>query len=489
MENPAEVQELRNKLRMMKFPQDEILNTVRRQQRAIHKQKQANETIRLEIEQYEAQLARIEQLENKYAADPELLNLESKKKTYRNKLSGLQADFTAEDQKRRRLEEEVSKARSKAGGIFQQARENEEMQAKLHTMENRLDKALMRYNNSLTKLAALRSQIDEMRKDRTTFRDVIKKAKADRENKEQEIGHLISESNEAYARRDSLKMRLVEIKAAEKESEQAYEERMARLTETIETQKITKVHAKGPVQPISQASSQIGSSSDQQEELTALTESYQSAINETLEILEMKDVDELIKAAESLERENFSLYNYVVEEGAARTALQDEYTTLKAKKERLDEQSQLTEEEQSVVLAKLTEEINETERALAQRKGDFHKQRDEFKVIYAKLEDMFNTLGCSWDDSPDEKSTLTPNNAMWAMSRIEEKMSEVMNQVYDQARIQFASTGQDMKVSAIDETRSEVAKSPPHRNIADRDLTSKVESTRPLTIEELKELL
>jgi hypothetical protein len=39
MENPAEVQELRNKLRMMKFPQDEILNTVRRQQRAIHKQK------------------------------------------------------------------------------------------------------------------------------------------------------------------------------------------------------------------------------------------------------------------------------------------------------------------------------------------------------------------------------------------------------------------------------------------------------------------
>ena len=114
MENPAEVQELRNKLRMMKFPQDEILNTVRRQQRAIHKQKQANETIRNEIDQFEAQLSRIEEMQQKYATDERLLKLESQKKNLTNKLSVLQADFSAEDQKRRRLEEEVSKARSKS---------------------------------------------------------------------------------------------------------------------------------------------------------------------------------------------------------------------------------------------------------------------------------------------------------------------------------------------------------------------------------------
>ena len=65
MVNPAEVQEIRNKLRMMKFPQDEILNTV-------HEQKQANETIRTEINEYEAQIAKINHSIEKYKTDEEL---------------------------------------------------------------------------------------------------------------------------------------------------------------------------------------------------------------------------------------------------------------------------------------------------------------------------------------------------------------------------------------------------------------------------------
>ena len=495
MENPAEVQELRNKLRMMKFPQDEILNTVRRQQRAIHKQKQANETIRNEIDQFEAQLARIEEMKQKYATNETLLKLESQKKNLTNKLSVLQADFSAEDQKRRRLEEEVSKARSKAGGMFAQARENEEMQAKLRTMENKLDKALLRYNNSLAKLAAMRSQIDEMRKDRATFRDVIRRAKSDRESKEQEIGRLIAESNDSYARRDNLKMRLVQIKTAEKESIQAYEERLTRLTETIETQKITKGHTNVPAQPLSQMNSQIGSSSDQQEELTALTESYQTSITQTLDTLQMKDVDQLIQAAEQLERENFSLYNFVVEDGATLATLQEELESLKEKKTELDEQANMTEEEQSECLAKLTDQINEIESELKEKNAQYESEVDEFKQIYEKLEKLFHALNCTWEDAPDAKDHITPANAMWVMSSIEKRIAEIMNTVFDQARIQFATTGQEIKLGTAElETRSDVnltRMSLSHQRMtADREVIGKaVEATRPLTIEELRELL
>jgi hypothetical protein len=46
-----EVQELRNRLRMMKFPgADEVLNVVRRHQRALQKETEANETLRQESE-------------------------------------------------------------------------------------------------------------------------------------------------------------------------------------------------------------------------------------------------------------------------------------------------------------------------------------------------------------------------------------------------------------------------------------------------------
>ena len=80
MENPAEVQEVRNKLRMMKLPQDDILNTVRRQQRAIHKQKQANDTIRNEIVEYEAQIANLDRDIQNYKSNEELQKLQTYKK-------------------------------------------------------------------------------------------------------------------------------------------------------------------------------------------------------------------------------------------------------------------------------------------------------------------------------------------------------------------------------------------------------------------------
>ena len=148
MENPAEVQELRNKLRMMKFPQDEILNTVRKQQRSIHKQKQSNDTIRNEIHEFEAQIQAIDQSVSAHDTSEDINKLKAQEKNLSNKLGVLSADFSAQDQKRRVLEDEVSKARSKAGGIFAQSHENEEIQARNRTMEKRLYKALFRYKKN-----------------------------------------------------------------------------------------------------------------------------------------------------------------------------------------------------------------------------------------------------------------------------------------------------------------------------------------------------
>ena len=75
-------------------------------------------------------------------SNEQLLKLVSRKKTFQNKVNTLKADFTAEDQKRKKLEEEVSRARSESGGLFKQARENEDMQSKLRTMENRVEKTM-----------------------------------------------------------------------------------------------------------------------------------------------------------------------------------------------------------------------------------------------------------------------------------------------------------------------------------------------------------
>lgn len=492
MENPAEVQELRNKLRMLKFSQeDKFLNLVRKQQRSISKQRQANDTLRNEIAQYEFQIGRIEELTAKYKNNEDLLRLNANHKNYTNKLSVLSADFAAEDQKRKRLEEEVSKARSAAGGVFAQARENEALLKDLHTMENRLDKALMRYNSSLTKLSAMRSQIDEIRKERNTFRSVIRKAIEDRQAKDDEMNRLITNSNQAYADRDRLMMELVQLKSAEKEDVQNYESELTRCEQRIENQIITQNHPRNQPLPIPSRDSQIGSTSDGQDELVALTDQLTTNTSQILDSLGFANADEMIKEAQRLESQNFSLYNFVVENAALRTDLQDQLDQLYDTEKDLLDQSEMTEDQLNGKLQEITKNINLTDHELSELKQQHKAEKAEFREIYSKLEDLFNTLGCSWADSPDEKESITTANAMFVMTTIEETLMDMMRETCDKARMQYAVRFPDLQSTMIDDkTDLSITRSPGHsRTIQDREIPKQIESTKPLTLDEIRELL
>ncbi|KAK8889556.1 hypothetical protein M9Y10_034306 [Tritrichomonas musculus] len=497
MENPAEVQELRNKLRMMKLPQDDILNTVRRQQRAIHKQKQANDTIRNEIVEYEAQIANLDRDIQNYKSNEELQKLQTYKKNLSNKLSILSADLAAEEQKRKKLEEDVSKANSKAGGLFQQSKENEELQAKLRTIENRLDKALVRYNNNLTKLSGLRAQIDELRKDRFTFREVIRNTENDRLKKDQEIGNLITNSNDAYSKRDRLKMDLVQLKQAEAEDIKNYEEEYSRLTQQIEGQRITQNRPRDQQQTVPSISSQIGSQTDQQqEEITALTEQYNTTIQQTLDLFGYKDVQELFDEADKLERENFSLFNFVVEKGAKRSKMQEEIEGLNLQHDALMAQVEMNDSDQKEQLDHVTNDIKVINGDLTSVKEEKERNEAEFASVYNEIENLFNNLECNWGDSPDEKQNVTPQNAMFCLSTIETAIAEMMNNVAEKAKLQYNMRGIQDFTTILGEDRSDSAGvKPSHtKGMSDKEAAAAAPKAfegvaRPMTIDEMRAML
>lgn len=485
MESSNEVQELRNKLRMMKFPQDEILNTVRKQQKAISKQKQANETVKSAIVEYEAQIASIDKSNIDHDTNEELNHLKALEKNLTNKLGVLSADFAAEDQKRRSLEEEVSKARSKVGGMFAQTREHEEMQARVRTMENRLDKALVRYNQDLYKLAEKRSQLDELRKDRFIFREVIKNATMEEKALGEHMSKLIAESNDAYSERDRMKMELNDLRASEKADLDNFDKEMERLNQTIEGQRIASNRPHDPQQSVPSISSQVGSSSEMPDEITKMTDEYNARISETLNKLNMKSSAELFEEAEKLERENFSLFSFVVEHGANRTKLQEEIDALEMQYNALVEQHRSTEESQAADLAILTEEINDYQSRLDEIESQRQASEAEFQEVYKEVEDLFNMLGCSWDDAPDEKTVVTSVNAMFCLTSIETAIAAIMDEVGQKAKNQYELAPQDVKQQ---DDRVAEASMRSHTKILDKALTDKIvsESARPLSVEEIR---
>ena len=487
MENPAEVQELRNKLRMMKFPQDEILNTVRKQQRTIHKQKQANETIHNEIDEYKKQIDTYQTVKSIHDSSEELNHLKTLEKSLQNKLSVLSADYNAEEQKRKALEDEVSKARSKAGGMFAQSRENEEIQGKIRTMENRLDKSLVRYNQNLTKLAEKRAQLDELRKERFTFREVIQKAKTQSQELDETIQNEIKQSNEYYSQRDGLKMDIAELKATEEADIQNYEKEMDRITQTIERQRIAAERPHEKQASVPTIISQGGSSTETNDEITRQTDEYQSKINRTLELLQMKSIEELFAEAEKLERENFSLFNFVVEHGATRTKLQDEIDCLELQHDKLIAQNQANDDEKAAELQQLTEDIQDTQAELDELEKQKQQHEQEFSEIYKEIDDLYNLLGCSWDSSPDEKATVTPANAMFALTNIETAINTIMDEVGRKAKSVYDINPPDNKTTASSEGIKDKDKKT-HIDLAlDQSMKQTVETaSRPLTLDEIR---
>ncbi|KAH0792874.1 Coiled-coil domain-containing protein [Histomonas meleagridis] len=457
---------------------------------SIRNQKKANETLRSELESYEKNQAKVEQYEKDYKSNETILSMNSQKKALENKLSILSADFAAEEQKRKRLEEEVSKARSKLGGLYSHAQELENRQTRLHIMENRLDQVLSMYNKNLIKLGEMRDQIDQYRKDRNTFRSIIKKEKLADELNAQRINQLIYESNEAYSQRDQLKMDLAQLRNAEKEDEQQYEIEISRYNSQIEAQKITNNHPRAAKQQVSSLYTSSCSVSEQQEETTSAIDQYQHTIKEILDLIQVKDADELIQKAEKLESENFSLYNYVVETEANRAKLQEELDSLKLRKKELEEQLTMSEEQQKNKIEELTDEINNLSLNLKNIKESNKDKKQSFKKICKKTEEIFQTLNCSWDNSPDENSKITNANIEFVLTSIERALSNLMKIVYEKAKVQI-SLGYDESLTYQNDEKSfndtETLKSSLQRS---QEINTEVlEQNRPLTIEEIKALL
>ena len=67
-----------------------------------------------EIVEYEKEITNLDHQLKQFKTNEELQKLNALKKRYSNQLSVINADLAAEEQKRKKLEDEVSKANSKA---------------------------------------------------------------------------------------------------------------------------------------------------------------------------------------------------------------------------------------------------------------------------------------------------------------------------------------------------------------------------------------
>ena len=92
------------------------------------------------------------------------------------------------------------------GGV-NAARENNQMVAKqVKILENRLDQALVKFNQSLAQNKKLREDIDDLRRERVVFDSIYRKLEKELGEKKRQMANVIEISNNAYEHRDNYQL-------------------------------------------------------------------------------------------------------------------------------------------------------------------------------------------------------------------------------------------------------------------------------------------
>jgi hypothetical protein len=314
----------------------------------------------------------------------------------------------------------------------------------------------------------------------------MRRARSDHEQTDEEMGKLITESNEAYIKRDSLKRRLTRVRLAAQEARQEFTQNLSQVVERIELEKVSKNRVRTAEATIPTVDSQCGSGSEQTDDLLAQTETMQATINQMLTAVHFRNSDEMIAAADHLEQENYSLYTCVVEAASINAEAQEELERLNKRKEELERLVEMSDDEQAVHLASLTTQITAVSQDLSETRSSYETESGEFREVYDKLSALFNAIGCSWENAPDDKTSVTQANVMFVMSEIEKQLTGIMDGIFERASLQFETFGTEARAPESDH---DAPAGKGHISLV-REITAKqMEANRPLTIEEIQRLL
>merc|ERR1712098_824897 len=100
----------------------------------------------------------------------------------------------------------------KRGGV-NAAKENQEaINKQIRVLENRLDKNLQKFNDSIAHNKTLRESIDSLRRERVVFDSIYKKLEQELQQRKKEMANIIEQANAAYEARDQAQQQMSALK-------------------------------------------------------------------------------------------------------------------------------------------------------------------------------------------------------------------------------------------------------------------------------------
>ena len=294
------------------------------------------------------------------------------------------------------------------GGINITSDNTQLIEKQVQVLENRLDQALVKFNEALTYNKNLREQIDNLREERKVFQRIYKKLESELHEKKKSMADKIEHANQDYVERDNLKQQLDNFKATVTEEQKQVEEKFQQLDVVMQQYKAARElqqlqitqqqvsREKNRDSPALQQRAKGASDAnelhkhDTTSEFAEGEEDLETVVRELTSNTNCSDLGQLLEKFRRDSDENYAMYNYV--------------NDLNTQIEQVDKDSeavrgQLVAEKGDVerrrALKELENELAATEVQFEQLQGLTQKKRQNLAHVRSTTEELFNKIGCN----------------------------------------------------------------------------------------------
>jgi chromosome segregation ATPase len=415
-------------------------------------------------------------------------------------------------------QERILEQKSRLGGINAAQENNAMIQKQIQVLENRLNKTLLKFNETLAQNKELRHKIDEYRRERVVFDVIYKKLERELHEKKKEMAAIIKDSKNAYQIRDKSLSELTALQQHADKERTEFESEFKELGDLIKQQQLmleqlrlkqfertnhervvtTLVSEEGGGESVNPLGTWAGNKDKSVPLSQEKIHSYEDALLRIQESTGIYDINEIVTRFLEAEEQNFSLFNYVNDINSEIERLEHSISEMRNQIEKYRGQGMSTDTQRKKTLRDLEEKLLRTD-----KKSDEYEARYQLAVrtithLKNGIHSIFTRIGAQ-SSSVDEmlgNQGVTESNMMQYLGIIEQRTSEILqayaasqaNQPNEQYTFQLPSPAAALTAGADGPHSNKLTVQPPsYEEISSGENSEgEEEDERPLTRAELE---
>jgi len=468
-----EIAELQRKFRVLENDKraysEDSQGIIRKQRATIEKLTRENRKMKAELN--ETRSSSTSQVESRIAGEKITKLTEQKEQ--------LQMKMEAETDTNRTLTEttidtqkrifEVREDMAQHGGVKAALENAKAVQKQIRILENRLDKALIKFNEAIEANRELRENIDTLRRERVVFDDIYKKLENELHSKKKEMANIIEQANAAYEARDSAQAQMAALKQQADKEHAEFEKEWRELGKLIENDKKMKEFMRQKVRNRAEeskaetstsvsrsitrpAKSSFGDTSKSTVAVNSSSEkvaTFEEAFSKIQAATGICDIDELVQNFINAEDQNFTLFKYNNELTADIEKIEQQIADYKEEYIGLSGSGTRKEDTDKVkILETLEEKWSDIDKKAVLYNDKYQDANQTLMHIRSGIESIFRRIGCSLDDLPSGTGvTISEVNMMTFLAGIEHRTNELLK-LQDQL-----TAGTDQEIPAETKTK------------------------------------